>query len=191
MRRLAALTVLGALVAVPSSASAAGVGGVELVPDGGTSFHLEVRPDQTASAGFTLRNLTDAPAEVRLYAAAAARTGGDGWAVSGPGSASWLQLDDQTVALGPGEQRQLSFTVTGDGTERTGAVVVEQTRGNVAQRAATLVYAQAASPVPLPLLLIGLALLLVVVAAVAVAATARRRDAGDAPAEDERVLQPA
>jgi hypothetical protein len=172
------LVAVGAVVALAVTAvpaQAAGVGGIEVTPPGGTSFRVSVSTDEVQQQTFLLRNVTASPATVRLYGAAATRSeGGDAWSVGGAASADWLDLPAQEVTLAAGESREMSFSVRGGEQDRTGAVVVEKTASTVVQRAATLVHVEAAAPVPLPLLLIVLAVLVMAAAAAAWGAVVRR-----------------
>lgn len=176
--------VLGTVVALAATtgpAHAAGVGGVEVTPPDGTSFRVSAADGETARQSFTLRNVTDVPATVRLYGAAAEQpAGSDAWSVAGAVSADWLGLPDQRVTLAAGESREMSFTVRFGEQDRTGAVVLELGDGTVVQRAATLVYAETAAPLPVPLLLAALAVGLVAVAAAAWSVAARGRPRDDA-----------
>lgn len=176
MKRLLTAAVLAAAVlSTPVAAQAAGVGGVEVTPPDGSSFRVSVTDGGSVEQEFALRNITDQPAQVRLYAAAAEQVGDDGWSVGGAGSAGWLELPDQQVSLAAGEARTLRFSVRGGPSDRTGAVVVEVGEGTVVQRAATLVHVDAGSRLPLPLIVVVVAVCLLLAAGAAVATVARRR----------------
>ena len=169
-----------ALVLLPTPAAyAAGVGGVELKPETGSSFRLDVGEDETASATFTLTNITDDPATVQLYGASATRKSDGTWIVDSAGTADWLKLETQDVTLGGRETQEFAFDVVGLGEDVNGAIVLEQMQGNVAQRAATLVYVEAAGPISLPLLIVVAAVVLLALAGASVAVAARRRRAED------------
>ncbi|MBC7679748.1 MAG: hypothetical protein H7233_12290 [Pseudorhodobacter sp.] len=175
-RRAAVALVLLGTLATAGVASAAGVGGVEVTPRQGSSFHVTAPPNGTADEEFTVRNIGRTTATVRLYTASADSTDSGGWSVGGAGSAPWLELPAASVTLQPGQSRDLRFTVLGSDDSRNGAVVVEQGTGTVVQRAATLVYATPGRAVPLPWLILAVAVGLLGLAGVGVAIGARRRD---------------
>lgn len=162
------------LVAAAVPAGAAGVGGVEVTPRSGTAFNLSVSDGETVRETFTVRNIGEAAATVRLYAAAAEQTESGTWSVAGAGSAPWLEFADREVSLEPGETQELSFAARGSDEARNGAIVIEQGSGTVVQRAATLVYVKQGPTVPLPLLLILIAVVLIALAAAAWVTAARR-----------------
>lgn len=142
----------GASAVLGGVAQAAGTGGIELTPGGtGSAFHVSLEAGQRGTAEFTLTNLQGAPAQIRLYAAAATKGADGGYAVGGPGSAAWISIDDQVVRLSPHQARTYRFAIDRDSAPRGegltyGAVVLEQAGGNVVTRAATLVYLDRVGP---------------------------------------------
>jgi len=161
----AGLAVAAALISYAPAASAAGTGGVELTPiptvdshgKAVTAFHVH----SGAETRFALRNLTNHAATVRIYAAAATRSSVGAYSIGAAGSARWVELPTQTVTLPAHAVQYRSMHIASKGIPPKtsyGAVVVEQVRGNVAQRAATLVYLdRGTSPVRRALLPIGVA----------------------------------
>ena len=161
---VAGLAAAAALTSYCPAASAAGTGGVELTPiptvdshgKAMTAFHTH----RGAQARFALRNLTNHAATVRVYAAAATRSASGGYAIGAAGSASWVDVPAQSVTLPAHAIEYRSMRIHKDIPKGTayGAIVVEQARGNVAQRAATLIYLEhTTSPVRRALLPIGIA----------------------------------
>lgn len=154
-RRAVAVTGLVATAALTLGAGvaqAAGTGGVEMTPAGKSSaFHVSLKAGQTATAEFTLTNLQGKPAQIRLYAASASKGADGGFAVGGPGSATWMSIDDQVVRLAPHQVEKYRFTIDRDAAPlgeglTYGAVVLEQAGGNLVTRAATLVYLDRVGP---------------------------------------------
>jgi hypothetical protein len=163
-------------IAVAPAATAAGTGGIELTPvpvvDGHrhrvTAFHV----GPGGRAEFALRNLTDQPVTIRMYAASATRSPSGAWSIGSSGSASWIHLKAESVVVPGHAVLTRTFTVARQGLAKGvtfGAVVLEQSHGTVVERAATLVYLTAAkSSLPERALLpVIVAVLLVAAAAVA------------------------
>jgi hypothetical protein len=182
---VAGLASVAALMSSAPAASAAGTGGVELTPiptvdkhgKAVTAFHVHTG----TQARFALRNLTDHVATVRVYAAAATRSSTGAYSIGGSGSARWVELPAQTVTMAAHAVQYRSMQISTKNIPKGtayGAVVVEQVRGTVAQRAATLVYLDrgTVSPVRRALLPIGIAVgLLALVIAVHGLLRMRRR----------------
>lgn len=182
---LRALGVLaGLLLLVLSSAlpvGAAGTGDVELVPasrNGEPQTSFTVSPDDDGIR-FDLVNLVDEPRTVRMYAAAADRSGGGGIGVGSEGSAPWLDLPDAEITLAPGETRPFEADVLADelveGREQLGAVVLEAEQAAVTVRVATLVTVAPRAALPLPLWAVALAVIALALAAFGLWVAWRRR----------------
>ena len=147
------LLVPAVLVALASPAAAGGPAGGEVTPDPAvsgdgrtvTAFHVSSAGEAPAVQRYRLRNLTDKPVTIRLYAASAEKSASGAYAVSGPGSAPWIELADAQVTLPARGERTGSFVVSsGRAPAATGtvygAVVLERASASVVTRAATLVY---------------------------------------------------
>ena len=154
MRKLLATLVAAAGIAATTAlpAYAAGVDGVDLTPQPAvsgsgkvlTAFHVTLHSGGVATEHFILRNLTGTTRTVRVYGAAASRSPAGAFSVSGPGTASWIELRDQRATLAAHATRVLTFKVSRahapKGHMVYGAVVVEKSAGTVTERAATVVY---------------------------------------------------
>jgi hypothetical protein len=149
------LTAVGLAAAffVAGPALAVGTGGVDLSPDPAvtasgrtiTAWHVPKDAGNAVTQRYRLRNLTNRPVTVHLYAAAVTRSASGAYAVAGPGSATWIEFPDRTVTLKPADDERGSFVVRRDKAPRAkgtvyGALVVEKATQSVATRAATLVY---------------------------------------------------
>ncbi|MFN2539499.1 MAG: hypothetical protein ABR549_15295 [Mycobacteriales bacterium] len=184
LRLLLLLLAAAAVLGTPSTATAAGTGGIEVTPDPGvidgrqvTAFHVEVPSRGKVTVPFFLRNTTARTVTGRLYAASATRDAKGQFAIGAPASAKGVGLPNAMVTLAPRETRHLTFSVAGPvhGTEYR-AVVVEVQRGAITERAATLVYLERGRRVPVPLLLAGIGGALVLAAGAGLL-VARRRTA--------------
>ena len=167
--------IVALLVALAVPASAAGTGGIDVSPYPGsvhgqqvTAFHVSVPSRGSTTVRYSLRNVTAATVDGRLYAASAVPDGHGSYVIGDAGSSPYLYLKTQQVTLTAHETRLATFTAHGKVSGRHyAAVVLEVRNGAVVQRAATLVYLNAGRRVPLPLLI-----LLVAFGALAVAAVA-------------------
>ncbi|MBC7679751.1 MAG: hypothetical protein H7233_12305, partial [Pseudorhodobacter sp.] len=69
LRRTAVAVALLAGLSTTPAAFGAGVGGVEVTPRDGTSFHVTAPADGSTTEDFTVRNIGRASATVRVYTA--------------------------------------------------------------------------------------------------------------------------
>lgn len=153
MRRAFAAVAVGfGIFLTATPAGAAGAGGVEVSPlragsDGhpATAFHVRVAGTSRQTERFLVRNLTQSPRVVRLYAADVRRDEAGTFTVAGPGSSELVALPTQTLSLKPQQRLELSMDITPKaglhGTDYA-AVVVEVPGAAVVTRAATLVYVE-------------------------------------------------
>ena len=148
-----ALGIVAMFIALATPARAAGAGGVELTPivaadappSKRSAFHVDLKGSKRTTQQFDLRNLSNSPVTAKLYSAAAARQPQGGFAVSGAGSAPWIELPMSSVRLQAHEVRRITFTITEPDAvvdqHSYGAVVMQPGEGSsVVVRVATIVY---------------------------------------------------
>lgn len=173
-RALAFASTLLVVLLAGGGAQAAGVGTIELKPEHGTSFHVRGGDKGQTTQRMTLHNVGKQTVDARLYAASATRVN-DAWSIGGAGSASWIDLADQTVRLTAGETRAVSFVVHRSEKKKTGAVVLEQSAGTVVQRAATLVYLEPGKRINLPLAAVIACAVVIIMGAAVISARSQER----------------
>jgi hypothetical protein len=114
MRRF--VVVLGSLLALAAMggpAFAVGTDGVDmrLVLPQGEDGRMVLQQDGAPAHGeVLLRNLSDEPRAVTLYAVAATREEGASTQLASRGSAPWIDLPEETIHLAPGAEHTVAFS---------------------------------------------------------------------------------
>lgn len=148
------------------------LGGEDAGEDGAEEHGVEVR----------LRNTTEEPREVRVYAVAAHASEDESFGLAGAGSAAWFGLEEEQLELAAGEEATRRAAVDPSAVPRDAthvAVVLETgTESTLVTRAARVIELGEHPPGGLPgwLVLATTALLAAAVAGHALHARARRRE---------------